>query len=68
MVTVMQTEIFLQNKKIKEDICFLLDEEPEGFPETDIGILLAKVDDVLLSLPKTKFILSTALEINWSKS
>lgn len=42
---------------------FLLVEEPEGFPETDIGIFLAKVADDLLSLPKTKVIVSIALSL-----
>lgn len=45
-----------------EEICFLLVEEPEGFPGTDIVKLLVKVDDVLLSLPKTKDILRTATQ------
>lgn len=47
-------------KMLVEEICFLPAEEPEGLPDTDIVKLLVKVDDVLLSLPKTKDILSTA--------
>lgn len=51
-------------KNCAEDICFLLAEAPEEFPGTDIGIVLVKVDDALLSLPKTKVIIHTVQEQN----